>query len=119
MKHIQREQFSFTKTSIKVSLNILSLQASSLSLCFKPASQCLLFSKTNSRQASRSKLSFPARIITKYSLELFLSICGEKLSIGFLKFCKIISNLILGQIVVSNLTNVHKLNTRINYARLH
>ena len=29
---------------------------------------------------------------------------------GFLKFCKLISNLTaLGQIIVSNLTNVHKL----------
>ena len=31
----------------------------------------------------------------------------------------LISNLILGQIIVSNLTHVHKLNSRINYARLH
>ena len=77
------------------------------------------FFKTNSRQENRSKLSFTARIITKYSLERFLSTCGEKLSKGFLKFCKFISNFILGQIIVSNLTNVHKLNTRINYARLH
>ena len=77
----------------------------------------------NSRHESRSKLSFDlsftARIITKYSLELFLSICGEKMSKGFLKFCKLISKLILGQIIVSNLTNVHKLSSRINYARLH
>ena len=73
----------------------------------------------NSRQENRSKLSFTARIITKYSLERFLSICGEKMSKGFLKFCKLISNLILGQIIVSNLTNVYKLNSRINYARLH
>ena len=78
----------------------------------------------NSRHENRSKLSFDlfftARIITKYSLERFLSICGEKISEGFLKFCKLISNLILGQIIVSNLTNlVHKLNSRINYARLH
>ena len=62
-----------------------------------------VFSKTNSRQENRSKLSFPPRIITKDSLEHFLSICGEKLSKGFLKFCKIISNQILGEIVVSNL----------------
>ena len=27
--------------------------------------------------------------------------------------------MILGQIIVSNRTNVHKLNSRINYARLH
>ena len=53
-------------------------------------------------EANRSKLSFTARIITKYSLERFLSTCGEKLSKGFLKFCKFISNLILGQIIVSN-----------------
>ena len=123
MKHIQRQQFSFMNTSIKVSLKILSLQASSLSLCFKPASRCFLFSKTNSRQGNRSKLSFPARIITKYSLERFLSICGEKLSKGFLKFCKLISNLILiffySVRSFSNLTNVHKLNDRINSARLH
>ena len=59
------------------------------------------FSKMNSRQENRSKLSFIARIITKYSLERFLSICGEKMSKGFLKFCNLISNLILGQIIVS------------------
>ena len=41
------------------------------------------------------------------------------MSKGFIKFCKLISNLILGQIVVSNLKNVYKLNSRINYARLH
>ena len=40
---------------------------------------------------NRSKLCFTARIIIKYSLERFLSICGEKMSKGFLKFCKLIS----------------------------
>ena len=114
VKHIQRQQFSFTKTSIKVSLKILVY-----CLCFKPASRCLLFSKVNSRHENRSKLSFTARIITRYSLKRFLSVCGEKMSKGFLKFCKLISNLILGQIIVSNRTNVHKLKSRINYARLH
>ena len=79
------------------------------------------FSKMNSRQENRWKLPFTARIITKYSLERFLSICGEKMSKGFLKSCKLIyiSNLILGQIFVSNLANVHRLNSRINYALLH
>ena len=52
-------------------------------LCFKTASRCLLFSKMNSRQENQSKLSFTAKIITKYSLERFLSICGEKMSKGF------------------------------------
>ena len=59
-------------------------------LCFKPAFRRLLFSKMNSRQENRSKLSFTARIITKYSLERFLSICSEKMSKGFLKFYKLI-----------------------------
>ena len=59
-------------------------------LCFKPASRRLLFSKMNSRQENRSKLSFTARIITKYSLERFLSICSEKMSKRFLKFYKLI-----------------------------
>ena len=54
--------------------------------CFKPASRCLRFSKMNSRQQNRSKLSFTVRIITKYSLERFLSICSEKMSEGLLKF---------------------------------
>ena len=31
------------------------------------------------------------------------------MSKGLLKFCKLISNLTLGQIIVSNLTNEHKL----------
>ena len=57
---------------------------------FKPASRRLLFSKMNQRQENRSKLSFTARIITKYSLERFFSICGEKMSKGFLKFYRLI-----------------------------
>ena len=84
VKNIQRQQFSFTKTSIKVS------PAENPCLCVKPASQCLLFSKMTSRQENRSKISFTARIITKYYLERFLSICGEKMSKGFLKFYKLI-----------------------------
>ena len=83
MKHTQRQQFSFTKTSIEVSLKILVYVLSQL-----PG--VLLFSKMNSRQENRSKLSFTARVITKYSLERFLSICGEKMSKGFLKFYKLI-----------------------------
>ena len=65
----------------------------SLFICFtgfKPASRCLLFSKMNSKQENRSKLSFTARIITKYPLERFLSICGEKMTKGFLRFFKLI-----------------------------
>ena len=37
------------------------------------------------------KASFTARIITKNSLELVLSICGEKMSEGFLKISKLIN----------------------------
>ena len=65
------------------------------------------------------KAFFYSQIITKYSLERVLSICDEKMSKGFLKICKLISNLILGQIILSNLTNVRKQSTLINYARLH
>ena len=36
------------------------------------------------------KASFTARIITKYSLERVLSICGEKMSEDFLEICKLI-----------------------------
>ena len=48
------------------------------------------FFKMNSRQENHAKLSFTARIITKYSLERFLSICVKKMSEGFLKFYKLI-----------------------------
>ena len=44
----------------------------------------------NSKQENRLKLSFAARFKTKYSLEHFLSICGEKMSEGFLEFYKLI-----------------------------
>ena len=37
------------------------------------------------------KASFTARVITKNSLERVLSICGEKMSKGFLKICKLIN----------------------------
>ena len=60
VKHLQRQQFSFMKTSIKVSLKILSLGVK-----LKPASRrgCLLFSKVNStKQENRSKFSFYSQI---------------------------------------------------------
>ena len=121
VKHIQRQQFSSTKTSIKESLKLpesSSLNKAYYNFVLSRLLGVFFFSRMNSRYGNRSKLSFTARIRTKYSLERFLSIWGEKMSKGFLKFCKL---LILGQIIVSNLTikNVHKLNSRINYARLH
>ena len=120
MKYIQRQRFSFTQTNITVSLKILSLQAQTLSLCFKPASRLLHFSKINSRQENRSKLSFTGRIKT-FRWNVFFLFAVRKMSKSLLKFCKLLSNLILGQIIVLNLfnTKVHKLNSRINYARLH
>ena len=39
----------------------------------------------------------------------FPFVVKKYISKGFLKFCKLISNLILGQIIVLNLTNVRKL----------
>ena len=60
------------KTSIKVSLKILSLGVK----LYKPASRrgCLSRSKKIAQ-------TFPstAKFITKYSSERFLSICGEKI----------------------------------------
>ena len=59
-------------------------------LCFKPAFQCLLFFKMDSRQDNRSKLFFfTAKVIARYSSERSLSTCGQKMSEGFLKFCKL------------------------------
>ena len=66
----------------------------------------LLFFKINSSQENRLNLSF----YNKNCSERFFSICGQKMFNGFLQFCKLklISNLILGQIIVSNLTNVNQ-----------
>ena len=66
VKQLQRQQFSFTKTSIeiKVSLKILSHVLTELQhvnnayFCYKPAFQCWLFFEMNSRQENSSKLSF-------------------------------------------------------------
>ena len=85
MKHIQRQQFSFTKTSIKVSLKILVYV-----FHFVSRLRGVCFFKDELEAGKSLKASFTARIITKYSLERFLSICGEKMSKGFLKFYKII-----------------------------
>ena len=69
VKHLQRQQFSFTKTSIKLSV---SQNPESLSLKLKlkftlfylqPASRCLPFLKMNSsKQENRSKFSFYSQI---------------------------------------------------------
>ena len=70
----------------------------------RPPDFCFFQRWTRGNKISQSFL-LTARIITKYSLERFLSICGEKISKAFLKFCKLISNLILGQIISLILTN--------------
>ena len=48
------------------------------------------FSKMNSTKENGSKLSFTARIITKYFLERFLFIRDKKMTEGFLQFYKLI-----------------------------
>ena len=99
VKHLKRQQDKYYSVS---------KNPESLSLCFKSASRCLLFSKMNSRHENRSKFSFYRQI---YNLIFFgtfsFYLRWENISKDFLKFCKLISNLILGQIIVSNLTNVH------------
>ena len=73
MKHIQRQQFSFMMTSIKVSLKILVYV-----FHFVSRLPGVCFFKDELEAA------------TKYSLERFLSICGDKMSKGFLKLHKLI-----------------------------
>ena len=64
----------------------------------------------NSRQENRSKHAFTARIITKCSLQRFLSICGEKMSKNVFKVVKgYIKPDSWSDQIVSNPTNVHKL----------
>ena len=47
----------------------------------------LVFAFKDELEARKSlKAFFTARMITKYYLERFLSICGEEMSKGFLKF---------------------------------
>ena len=104
MKHIQRQQFSFTKTSIKVFLKIL----------------VYVLSRLPGLEVRKSlKAFFYSHNYNQFSLERFLSTCGEKMSKGFLKFYKLIMKPDTRSDHVSNLTNVHKLNSRIKYARLH
>ena len=54
-----------------------------------------------------------------YSLERFLSICREKMSKGFLKFYKLIMKPETRSDHYLKSSNVNKLNSRINYTRLH
>ena len=75
MKHIQRRQFSFMKTSIKASPKILVYV-----FYFVSQLPVFAFSKMNSMQENGSKLSFTARIITKYFLERFLFIRDKKMT---------------------------------------
>ena len=70
MKYLQRQQFSFTKTSIEIKVSpenpesckvqFFFFKVNSLAeyLFYKPAFQYLLFFEMNSRQGNRSKLSF-------------------------------------------------------------
>ena len=103
IEHLQRQQFSFTKTNeyLIVSKNpqvfTSKLKLYVLSRRF-PGVGC-------SRQEDRSKLPFYSQNYNWIFFgKFFLSIYGELISTkGFLKFCKLklISNLIRGQISVS------------------
>ena len=107
MKHLQRQEFSFMKTSIKVSPKLLS----HVSLSHKqPCSFMFILSRlpgvcyfsrwTRGKKIAQSFL-FTVKVITRYSSERFLSFCGEKIPEGFLKFCKLMTNLILGQTCIN------------------
>ena len=78
---------------------------------FQPASRCLFFFQRwtpGNKKITQSFLS-TAKFITKYSSErFFLYLPWENISEGLLKFCKLISNLILDQIIDSNLKQTCK-----------
>ena len=71
VKHLQRQQLSFTKTSIKVFLKILSLKAYVYVLS-RPSGVCVLQRWTRGKKIAKSFLC-TAKFITKYSSERFLS----------------------------------------------
>ena len=71
---------------------------------------CELFYHLVRRSHLWTSTSFYSQIYNEIFLSKFsFYLRWENTSKGFIKFCKLISNLILGQIIVSNLTNVHKL----------
>ena len=89
---------------------------------FQPASRCLFFFfqrwTPRNKKITQSFLS-TTKFITKYSSErFFFYLPRENISEGLLKFCKLISNLILHQIIDSNLNKRAK-TCRITCARLH
>ena len=108
MKNLQRQQFSFMKTSFKVSLKFLRHVSLSISTTLQLPGVRYFSRRTRGKKITQSFL-FTVKVITRYSSERFLSVCGEKMSEGFLKCCKLMSNLIVVQIIVSNFTNVHNL----------
>ena len=66
---------------------------------------------TRGKKIAQSFLS-TAKCTTNILRNVFFYLRWENISKGFLKFfkqCKLISNLLLGQIIVWNLTKVHKL----------
>ena len=69
VKHLQRQQFSFTKTSIKVSLKLLSRLSLSL-FCFTFSRPPRVFFFKD--ELLEAKFSSTAKFITKYSSERFL-----------------------------------------------
>ena len=106
-------EFSFTKTNeyLNVSKNPESL---SLKIKFMFwAAGFPVFAVFKDELATRKSLKaffLQPKLWLNILRNVFLSIRGEISTKGFLKFCELISNLILGQISISNLnTNVHKL----------
>ena len=69
---------------------------------------------------SRKVFFLQPNLLLNILRNVFFLFVVRKYTLRFLKFSKFISNLILGQIIVSNLTNVHKLaaKTVLDYMKL-
>ena len=106
MKHLKGQQFLFTMTYIEseVSLKILNHELSPLDLSLKFEAAFAVFAIFQDELQARISLkAFFLQLIGQlnYSSERFLSSCRQKMSKDFLSS-------VLGQIIVSNLTNVRK-----------
>ena len=85
MKHIQRQQFSFKKTSIKVSQKILVYVFHFVS---RLPGVCFFKDELEARKSL--KAFFYSQNYNETSLQCFLFIRGKKMTKGFLKFYKLI-----------------------------
>ena len=71
VEHLQRQQFSFTKTNEYLGVSKSFINIKFIMFFELPVSRCLLFSKMNSRQENRSKLSFYSQLTLNILRKVF------------------------------------------------